>query len=115
MGKGVLGRALSSLGALLLLVGTLALLPRTYASAASTPPPIPAPVQVQLTPLGFSPATIDLVVGQSVVFTNTTSATRSIVAPNGIFDSGDVPAGGAFTVAIPDERTLNFLSAGSPT
>src|SRR3954466_7858932 len=103
MGKGVLGRALLGLGSLLLLVGTLALLPRIYADAASTPPPVPGPVQVQLSPLGFSPTTIDLVVGQSVVFTNTSGATRSIQAPNGIFDSGDIPAGGAFTVAIPDE------------
>jgi hypothetical protein len=115
MGKGVLGRALGSLGALLLLVGTLALLPRSYASAAAAPPPVPPPAQVQLTPLGFDPQTVDLVVGQSVVFTNASGETRSIQAPNGIFDSGDIPNGGAFTVAIPDERILNFLSAGSTT
>ncbi|HWJ97221.1 MAG TPA: S8 family serine peptidase, partial [Acidimicrobiales bacterium] len=110
------GRAISIIAALGIVLSALVLLPRAPASAADAdPPPVPDPFQVEITSAGFQPSTIEVVAGQSVVFTNNSGATRKVLGDDAIFDSGDIPVGGAFTVAIPDSRIVDFDSPGTPT
>ncbi|MCB0961069.1 MAG: cadherin-like domain-containing protein [Acidimicrobiales bacterium] len=108
--RGRRGRAAWAISALAVLVGSLATLPRAEAAVDPETPPVPTPFEVTLTDAGFDPATIDVVVGQSIVITNTGSTTRRIQGADTIFDSGDVPVGGAFTVAIPDDREVAVTS-----
>ena len=103
------------MAALVVVAQGLALAPVAIAVPAATPPPLPDPAQVEITSTGFVPSSIDAVAGQSVVFTNDSGAVRKVQATSGIFDSGAIPDGGAFTVAIPDDRTIPFTSNGSPT
>ncbi|QXC60673.1 S8 family serine peptidase [Aquihabitans sp. G128] len=109
------GRAISIVAALGILLGVLVLAPQVAPAADAEPPPVPGPAKVTITSSGFSPSTVEVVVGQSVVFTNSSGATRKVVGDDAIFDSGDIPDGGAFTVAIPDDRTVDFTSPGTPT
>src|SRR4051812_7164673 len=102
------GRVVAIAGALVVMAQLLVLAPTPVYAAAAEPPPVPDPFQVEMTPTGFVPSTIDVVVGQSVVFTNHAGAARKVQATSGLFDSGTIPVGGAFTVAIPDERTIPF-------
>jgi len=107
-------RAVAALIALVAVAQLLVLGPTPVRAQAAEPPPVPDPFQVEITPTGFEPSTIEVVVGQSVVFTNHAGATRKVQATSGLFDSGSIPVGGAFVVAIPDERTIPFVSNGPP-
>ena len=106
---------LEAAAALAFVAQSLAMAPMAVAAVDPNTPPVPAPFAVAITPTGFQPSTIDVVAGQSVVFTNGSGAARKVQATSGIFDSGTIPDGGAFSVSIPDDRTIAFVSNGTPT
>ena len=98
------------------LVGTIGFslaLPAATASAAEAQPPRDA-VHVRVTPTGFVPSTVSVIVGQTVIFDNETGGERSIVAADGAFDSGSIPSEGAFAVAMSQPGTFPFTSTGDP-
>ncbi|MDZ4825932.1 MAG: S8 family serine peptidase, partial [Actinomycetota bacterium] len=100
-----------------LLVGVIALagLPATSAApaAAAEPRPVPDPVEVSISTGGFVPAVVTLAVGQSVEFTNDSGAPQTVTATDGAFDSGTIPPGGGFTMAIGVTGTFSFASANT--
>ena len=113
------GSARRGVAALALAVSALvAVVVPVPAGAAPTVDPapreLPGAVAVVLTATDFQPSVITAVAGQSVVFANDSGATRSVAAEDGLFDSGPIPAGGAFTVAVPEARQIAVTSPGPP-
>ncbi len=92
--------------------GGLVVVPPVPATAATSPPP-PA-VHVHVTAAGFQPATINVVVGQTTVFDNESSAERIITADDGTFDSGVVPTTGSFALTLSQPGLFGFSSPGDP-
>src|SRR5690242_9355490 len=72
-------------------------------AGAQVPPdprPMPAPVEVSITDTGYEPAAVSAAEGQSVVFTNRSATEQAVTDPEGLFDSGPIPPGGAFTISL---------------
>ena len=72
-----------------------------------TPTPTPQPTQVIATMLNysFSPASLTIKVGTTVIWQNNSQLAHTVTAANGMFDSGNVLPGGTFS--------FKFTTAGS--
>ncbi|MBI2704860.1 MAG: S8 family serine peptidase, partial [Actinobacteria bacterium] len=75
--------------------------------------PVPAPIDVSITDAGFSPASFTLTVNQTVRFTNDTGQVHTVSADDGTFDSGPIPSGGAYAMAIGAPGSFLFRSVGN--
>jgi len=72
--------------------------------------------QVSLGVNSISPSTIDINAGDTVVWTNTSSATQSVTSDNGAFQSGSIAPGGAFAATFNTGGTYNYYdNAGGNT
>src|SRR5689334_18297677 len=97
-------------------VGALPFLPAVPGAGAQTPPEpraMPEPATVRITDTGFEPLAIAVAAGQSVVFTNETATDQALAESAGLFDSGTIPPGGAFTVAVGDPGYHTFATAAA--
>jgi uncharacterized protein YkwD/plastocyanin len=95
------------------MAGALAVAPP--AAAAPLPPrPVPPPVTVHITDAGYDPATITLAIGQTVEFDNTSTASQTVTADDATFDSGEIPAGGAYSMALGGAGAISFHSGDNP-
>jgi len=56
----------------------------------------------------FSPSTITIPVGGTVVWTNTDPVTHTITSSNGVWDSGDLPTGQSFVYTFNSTGTFNY-------
>lgn len=79
-------------------------------SAASVEPA----VTVAITDAGFVPDEVTVVPGQAVHWTNESADDQSVTAENGVFDSGPIPAGGGFSMALDVAATHVYSSSGDP-
>src|SRR5688572_18067775 len=66
---------------------------------AAAPRPVPAPLQVRITPSGFVPSSVTLAAGQTLWVDNQTTGPQTFTTADGWADSGDIPAGGRFVLA----------------
>lgn len=97
-GGTILGRSkLVALMALSIVVGTLVPLP---APAQATHLQQPGTVEIIVTDAGPSPRVAYAGPGQTVTWSNESSGPSSIVERSGLFDSGAVPSGGAFSATL---------------
>ena len=63
---------------------------------------------VAIVDFAFNPTTLSVKAGTSVTWTNTGSATHTVTADDGSFDSGNVNAGATFTQAFATAGTFTY-------
>ena len=78
-----------------------------YGSAPTSPaPPAAAPPNtVEMSGMSFSPATITVAVGTTVTWKNTDGIAHTSTSDTGVWDTGNIPAGGS--------KTTTFNTAGT--
>ena len=72
----------------------------TLLSAPGTPVDPPGDVSVNITDTGFEPATVTIMAGQGVHWTNQSSQSQSVTANSSLFDSGELQPGAGFSIAL---------------
>ena len=84
------------------------------AAALAAPASARADATVTITPIGVVPSVVTVRAGEAVHWTNGHFLSQSVTAGDGLFDSGQIPAGGGFTMAlnIPGEHV--YASAANP-
>ena len=110
---GRIGRFAVGLGAMVLGLGAVPAISGAVAGAAPTVTrPIPPPFRVSITETAFVPDDITVAAGQTVEFQNDASTARSVVADDTSFDSGPIPPGGRFVLAIPTATSVAIHAGG---
>ncbi len=56
----------------------------------------------------FSPATLTIAVGSTVIWKNTGKIPHTVTSDDGTFDSGDLPAGGTFRFTFTTSGTFHY-------
>lgn len=75
--------------------------------AATTAPPRD-PTAVTIQGLAFSPPTLEVPKGTRVTWTNRDSTAHTVTATDRRFDSGNVSAGGTFSVSFGETVTVDY-------
>jgi plastocyanin len=95
-----------------LLLALLANQPSLTQTLAQTAPS--SSQAVTITDTGFQPASVTLNPGDGIHWTNASSQTQTVTADDGLFDSGPIPIGGGFSLAIAIPGTHAYGSTSSP-
>jgi len=90
---------------------------RAAASPTTSPPLAPTPnhklkpstVVVIVGRADFSPATLTIAVGSTVIWKNRGSVAHTVTSDDGTFDSGDLPAGGTFRFTFTKYGTFPYI------
>src|SRR5882762_1635258 len=90
-------------------IGVIASLPGlpTAGLAQTTP----TDNQVSITASGYVPSSLTIGPGQTVHWTNSTTAAETVTSADGLFDSGPIPPGGGFSMALAAAGTHTYGSA----
>src|SRR3954453_10387588 len=112
-GPGRMTRLCALIVASLLMSGASIASQAQPAHAAAGPRPMPPPAEVTIADSGFQPDVVAVAAGQSVVFKSTSAAEQSVTEATGLFDSGPIPPGGAFTVSVPVPGAYALQSNGN--
>ncbi len=64
---------------------------------------------VHITSSGFSPAYLEIKVNSVVVWVNDDNVIHTVTSPEGKFDSGDIPPGGAYRHLFEAYGTYNYF------
>lgn len=89
----------------------------TPTPAPPPPPPPPPPASVQAVgsgPYSFSPASLSILAGTRVTFTNSSDKDHTFTANNGAFDSGDVIPGGSYTYTFNTRGSYSYYCTIHP-
>ena len=72
-----------------------------------------ADADVALTTIGYDPAVVTIRAGESIHWTNTTVLPHSVTSATGLFDSGEIPPGGGYsmTFSVPGSHTYGSSEA----
>ncbi|HEY0583459.1 MAG TPA: S8 family serine peptidase, partial [Chloroflexota bacterium] len=101
----------------------LAALTVAAVAALASLPGWPLPILAQTTPAGnevsiadsgFQPASLSLNPGDAVHWTNTSAQPQTVTADDGLFDSGPIPPGGGFSLAIASAGGHAYGSTTNP-
>ena len=89
------------------------LAPTATPTAAATPTTAPAANgnSITIANFAFAPATLTVKVGTKVTWTNNDSATHTVTADQGAFDSGDLPTGQSFSFTFTKAGTYSYHCA----
>jgi plastocyanin len=89
--------------------------PPPVPAGGTTPPPVeqpaaPQPVtaKVNLAAFVFSPATVTVPIGSTVIWTNKDSAPHTVTSDSGVFDSGNLAEGGTFSHTFTQAGTFKY-------
>lgn len=82
----------------------------TSAGAAETP----QPVTVRIAAGSLDPASVQIEPGATVVWVNKASTTRSVLAADASFDSGELAPGERFQFAFTEARSVQYAVVQSP-
>jgi plastocyanin len=85
----------------------------TSSSVGSSPPPPGSVVRVSIESEGFVPRTVNITVGQTVMWTNDATVTYN-VAGTGLV-SGEIPPGKSFSHQFKAPGTYNYLCTLRPS
>ena len=61
---------------------------------------IPSSVDISITADGFDPPSVTILAGDNVNWTNLSGQPQSITSESGLFDSGELPDGAGFSMAL---------------
>ena len=94
--------------------------PATPAPRSTPPvtaaPRVGVPDQIVISATGFTPADITIQTGRAVTFFNSDSNPHRIVSTQaGVFDTGDISAGGSASVTISTTGFTDFHDAAQPS
>src|SRR6266700_4106642 len=78
-----------------------------------TPKPKPSTVKVIVNNAGFSPKTLTVPVGTTVIWTNDGGIAHT-VTDNGVFDSGNLPIGATFKFTFTKRGTYHYICTYHP-
>jgi LPXTG-motif cell wall-anchored protein len=68
--------------------------------------------EVSLTDDGFDPETVEVTTGEDIVWVNMTDEEQTIVGDGALaWDSGPIPPGGSFSVALREAGTFSYSTA----
>ena len=73
------------------------------------PTQTPVTAQVTLSNFAFSPTTVVLPVGSTVIWTNKDSVTHTVTSNSGLFDSGNLAQGKTFSFTFNQAGTFQYL------
>ncbi len=82
--------------------------PATPASGGGNTSPQPVTVQVTLSGFAFSPATVTVPVGSTVIWTNKDSTTHTVTSDGGVFASGNLAVGDTFSHTFNQAGTFQY-------
>ena len=93
--------------------------PTPTAVPSPTPAPAPAPApaptgDVTMSASSFSPASLTVSVGRTVVWANTSSLPHTLAASDGSFDAGLLMPGAAYSRAFAEPGTVNYTCIVHP-
>ncbi|MGH2446679.1 MAG: cupredoxin domain-containing protein [Candidatus Limnocylindria bacterium] len=94
----------SLMAAGLLLAGMVAALPGRAGGAA-----------VEIADFAFTPATLTIMVGDTVTWTNSDPMVHTATSTTGAFDSGDLAQGDAYSFTFTEAGTYDYLCTPHPT
>lgn len=80
----------------------------TLPTNTSAPAPSANPNQVQISGFAFNPGTLTVKVGDTVTWTNMDSATHTVVADDGSFQSGQLATGSTFQFTFTKAGTFTY-------
>lgn len=83
--------------------------------AAACAPAPRAHRQVEIEGLAFRPAALVVASGDTVSWTNRDIVPHTVTAAEGQWDSGEIPAGGSFTVVVGGSREQRYYCRYHPT
>jgi len=90
--------------------------PSATPSANQSSAPTPAAVNaVSVTSTGFSPSMITVKVGATVTWTNNDTSAHAFTSDTGVFDSGSIAPGAAFTFTFDQAGTFVYHSTSDST
>lgn len=92
----------------------LTALPSAGAQVDPEPRPLPGPALVSITAAGYEPSSVTVAEGQSIVFTNESTVDQTVTEAAGLFDSGAIPPGGAFSLALDEPGFHSFATTTPP-
>jgi plastocyanin len=97
---------------------------RTVASPTAAPTLAPTPTPnhklkvtttvVMLSKAAFSPATLTIAVGSTIIWKNTSPVPHTVTSDDGTFDSGDLPVGGTFRFTFTTAGKFHYTCAYHP-
>ncbi|MBI4295121.1 MAG: cupredoxin family copper-binding protein [Chloroflexi bacterium] len=95
---------------------TLAPTPGPSPTAAPTSPPTPAPSaqQVSIEGFAFSPQTITVARGTTVVLTNKDAVPHTVTSDDSVFDSGSLAQGATYSYIFDQSGTFTYYCAFHP-
>ena len=88
--------------------------PSAGAQVEPEPRALPAPAPVTITDSGYEPDSVSLAEGQTVVFTNGSAVDQTVTESTGLFDSGAIPPGGAFSLSLDEPGYHAFATTTEP-
>ena len=71
--------------------------------------------QVAIERFAFAADTVAVAPGDTVVFTNRDPVPHTATAASGVWDSGEIPAGGTWRLAVPADGTGGYTCRYHPT
>ncbi|HWK11921.1 MAG TPA: plastocyanin/azurin family copper-binding protein [Vicinamibacterales bacterium] len=98
----------------LMLLAMLLMSAAACGSNKSPNSPTPTTANAAITGSGFTPATIDISVGSTVVWTNNDTVPHSVVADGGQFNSGTIGPGAKYSYAFPAAGNFPYHDAANP-
>ena len=85
------------------------------ASLPLAPNAAAADVTIDITDAGFVPASVTVLPGQGIHWTNRSTVVQTVSADSGLFDSGDLQPGAGYSIALSVPGTHTYASATSPS
>ncbi len=84
-------------------------------AASISSPAFAAEHRVTIEGMAFSPKTVSVARGDTVVFVNASSAPHTATAADGSFDTGRIDAGDAVRITVPASESIDFVCVYHPS
>ncbi|HWF84238.1 MAG TPA: cupredoxin domain-containing protein [Vicinamibacterales bacterium] len=91
-----------------MIVAVMALTAATACGSSSPMSPTPTSVSATIVNGAFNPNSITISAGSTVTWMNNDTATHSVVADSGAFNSGAIAPGGSYSYAFPSAGTFSY-------
>jgi plastocyanin len=91
----------------------MALMALAAVAMAGAPAPASSGASVEIGDQGFEPARVEVDAGQTVQWRNASSATQTVRAADGSFDSGDLEPGDVYSITLEHPGTYRYTNGES--
>ncbi len=115
MGWLVAARRVRPVAACLIAVALVAVLVSVGRASRPVLNAAPADLTIDITDVGFVPASVTVLPGQGVHWTNRSSVVQTVNADSGLFDSGELQPGAGFSIALSVQGAHTYSSVTALT